>query len=162
MYVSSFSISGYRSLKDVKITNMKPVCIFHGPNNSGKSNILSALETIFRRKLLLEETVVGELTKPHERLGTFWHGRITNFRDNFYGGGKDDITFEVSVTLTDDELKFLRDILKQLHSSLGKLTKDGGHDKVLKLSGRIKYVDEDMADLILEKAVFNSNTSSSK
>ena len=155
MYISSFSISGYRSLKDVKITDMKPVCIFHGPNNSGKSNILSALETIFRRKLLIEETVVGDVRQPHERQGSFWLGRITQFRDNFYGGGKEDIAFEVSVTLADAELKFLREILTQLHNSLGKLSKDGGHDKVLKLTGRIKYVDEDTADLVLERAVFN-------
>jgi predicted ATPase len=156
MYISSFSISGYRSLKEVKITDMKPVCIFHGPNNSGKSNILSALETIFRRKLLIEETVVGDVTQPHERQGSFWLGRITQFRDNFYGGGKEDIAFEVSVTLSDTELTFLREILTQLHNSLGKLSKDGGHDKVLKLAGRIKYVDEDTADLVLERAVFNT------
>jgi len=66
---------------------MLPVCIFHGPNNSGKSNILAAMETIFRRKLLVEETTVGEVTK-HEREGSFWQGGITQFRDNFYGGGK--------------------------------------------------------------------------
>src|SRR6266704_6335808 len=155
MHISSFSISGYRSLKDVKITDMKPVCIFHGPNNSGKSNIVSALDTIFRRKLLIDEIIIGEVKQPHERQGSFWSGRITEFRDNFYGGGKEDITFEVSVTFTDDELKFLRETLKELHSSLGKLSKDGGHDKVLKLTGRIKYVDEDTADFILENTVFN-------
>lgn len=155
MYISSLSISGYRSLKDVRISGMLPVCIFHGPNNSGKSNILSALETIFRRKLLIEETTIGEITK-HERQGSFWQGRITHFRDNFHGGRKKDITFEVSVTLTDGELNFLHDILKQLHRSLGIPTgQQGAHNKVLTLSGRITYVDEDTADFVLEKAVFN-------
>jgi AAA15 family ATPase/GTPase len=56
MYISAFSISGYRSLRDVEIKDMLPICIFHGLNNSGKSNILSAMETIFRRKLVVEET----------------------------------------------------------------------------------------------------------
>jgi len=114
------------------------------------------METIFRRKLLVEETTVGEVTK-HEREGSFWQGGITQFRDNFYGGGKGDITFEVSVTLTDEELKFLREILKQLHSSLAKPSQGGGHNKVLALSGRIKYVDDETADLVLEKAVFNKH-----
>src|ERR1051326_206435 len=109
MYVSAFEILGYRSLKAVKIVDMKPVCILHGPNNSGKSNILAALETVFKRKLLLEETTVGDVTRDLGRLGPFWHGRLTDFRDNFYGGGRGDIKFEVSVTFADDELKFLND-----------------------------------------------------
>lgn len=152
MYISSLSISGYRSLKDVNITGMLPVCIFHGLNNSGKSNILSAMETIFRRKVLVEETMVAEVTK-HEREGSFWQGRINQFRDNFYGGGKEDITFSVSVTLADGELAFLKEILGQLHASLSK----PGHNKILALSGRIKYVDDDAADIVLERAVFNKH-----
>jgi hypothetical protein len=59
------------------------------------------------------------------------------------------------VVFNHDELKFLHDILKQFHPSLGKSSKDGGHDKELTLTGKIKYVDEDTADLVLEKAVFN-------
>lgn len=150
MYISSFSISGYRSLKDVSISRMLPVCILHGLNNSGKSNILAAMETIFRRKVLIEETTVGEVTK-HERKGSFWQGRITQFRDNFYSGGSEDITFKVSVTFADEELVFLRPILKELHSSLGK----PGHNKILVLSGRIRYVDDETADMVLESTVFH-------
>jgi AAA ATPase-like protein len=152
MYISSFSISGYRSLKDVKITGMLPVCIFHGLNNSGKSNILSAMETIFRRKLLVEETTVGGVTK-HEREGSFWQGRITGFRDNFYSNERDDITFTASVTLADEELTFLKDTLRELHPSLAR----PGHNKVLALTGRIKYVDDETAEMVLERAVFNKS-----
>ena len=61
MYISSFAISGYRSLKKVEITKMLPVCIFHGLKSSGKSNILSAIETIFRRKILVEDTTSSEV-----------------------------------------------------------------------------------------------------
>ena len=94
MYISSFNISGYRSLKNIQIPKMLPVCIFHGLNNSGKSNILSAIETIFRRKLLVEDTTFSELkkvgegtkfeevTKKLERVGSFWQGRIVEFKDN--------------------------------------------------------------------------------
>ncbi len=149
MYISSFTISGYRSLKNVEIKGMLPVCIFHGPNNSGKSNILSAIETIFRRKLLVDETTAGGITK-HERPGGFWQGRITDFRDNFFLNGKQDIEFSISVTFTNDELAFLNDVLRQFPD----LTKVG-HHKILGLDGRIKYVDDNSADMVLERAVFN-------
>ncbi|MFH1883327.1 MAG: AAA family ATPase [Planctomycetota bacterium] len=157
MYISSFNISGYRSLKNVQIPKMLQVCIFHGLNNSGKSNILSAIETIFRRKLVVEETTTDQATKieqvtKHEREGNFWQGRITEFRDNFYLNGKDDITFSVSICLTDDELAFLKDVLKRLAKHLAKV----GYKKILTLTGRIKYVDDASADMVLERAVFNN------
>ena len=163
MFISSFAISGYRSLKKVEITKMLSVCIFHGLNNSGKSNILSAIETIFRRKILVEDTTFTEVqedaevtkseevTKKLERVGSFWHGRISEFKDNFYLNGKKDIIFSVTVCFDDDELKFLEKILKSLDQSLA----PGKHRKELTLNGRIKYFDEASADMVLERAVFN-------
>jgi len=163
MYISSFAISGYRSLKKVEITKMLPVCIFHGLNNSGKSNILSAIETIFRRKILVEDTTLSEVqedaevtkfeevTKKLERVGSFWHGRISEFKDNFYLNGKDDITYSVTICFADNELKFLKNVLVGLHNSLAL----GNHQKLLTLTGRIKYFDDTSSDMVLERAVFN-------
>lgn len=165
MHISSFCISGFRSLKDVEISGMRPVCIFHGLNNSGKSNILSAIETIFRRKLVIEDTTFAEVktvdevtkvqqvTQQHERVGSFWQGRITEFRDNFYLNGKDDITFSVSVTFSVDELAPFCDVLKLLKPFLAAK----GHDKILQIDGRIKYLDDDSAEMVLERAVFNKH-----
>jgi AAA ATPase domain len=152
MYISSFAIAGYRSLKDVKVPKMLQVCIFHGLNNSGKSNLLSAIETIFRRKTLVEETTVAETTK-HERQGSFWQGRITNFRDNFYANGREDIRFSVSVAFSGNELAFLSAVLRELHTSLAVPDRN----KILTLKGRIRYVDEDNADMALESAAFRSH-----
>lgn len=158
MYISSFNISGYRSLKDIQIPRMRPVCIFHGLNNSGKSNILSAIETIFRRKLVVEETTIDQATKSeqvtkHEREGNFWKGRIIGFRDNFYLNGKKDIKFSISVIFSDDELTPFKEIMKHLKPFLAQ----AGHDKILQLDGRIKYIDEDSAEMLLERAVFNKH-----
>ena len=114
MYISEFAISGYRSLKDIEIRGMLPICIFHGPNNSGKSNILSAMEMIFRRKLLVEETTIGQTTQ-HTRTGSFWQGRIGNFRDNFYLNERKEIKFSVAVVFKHDELAFLEVRLKTRH-----------------------------------------------
>jgi AAA15 family ATPase/GTPase len=150
MYISAFAISGYRSLKDVEIKGMLPICILHGLNNSGKSNILSAIETIFRRKLLVEETTTADVT-THKREGSFWQGRITDFAHNFYLNGKVDITFSVSVTFSDGEVSFMKDVLTKLHPSLAHT----GHNKILTLDGRITYVDDNSADMVLEKTVFN-------
>jgi AAA15 family ATPase/GTPase len=150
MYISAFAISGYRSLKDVEIKGMLPICILHGLNNSGKSNILSAIETIFRRKLLVEQTTTADVT-THKREGSFWQGRITDFAHNFYLNGKKDITFSVSVTFSDAELGFMKDVLTKLDASL----LHAGHDKILTLEGRITYVDDTSAEMLLEKAAFN-------
>jgi predicted ATPase len=154
MYISELSISGYRSLKDVQIKNMLPICIFHGLNNSGKSNILSAIETIFRRKLIVDETTTADVT-THTREGSFWQGRITGFAHNFYLNGRDDIAFKVSVTFGDAELMFIKDVLRELHPSL-EPGRTNSPKKVLTLTGKIAYVDDNSADMILERAVFNN------
>jgi AAA ATPase domain len=154
MYISSFSISGYRSLMDVKIKNMKSVCILHGLNNTGKSNVLSALATIFERKVQSQQTETTDELKTHERKVNFYQGRIDNFRDNFYQGGKADITFSVSITFEDRELSFLREVLGKLAKYLEEATRD----KVLFVNGRIQYLDEDTAEMILDKVYFNNES----
>lgn len=152
MHVSSFSISGYRSLLDVHIRDMRRVCIFHGLNNTGKSNILSALETIFQRKVWLDETETAGGVTTHERQGGFWRGRIPHFRDNFYQGRKDDITFSVSITFEHNELAFLHEHLAKLAKHFAKPE----YDKKLILSGKMKYLDDDTAEMVLESAKFNN------
>jgi len=142
---------------------MLPVCIFHGLNNTGKSNILSAIETIFRRKIIVEDTTftevttVDDVTKPEqvtkqlEKVVSFWQGRIIGFKDNFYLNGKKDITFSVSVCFTENELVTFKNVLKHLKPFLA----EPGHNKILQLEGRIKYLDDDSAEMLLDRAVFN-------
>ncbi len=43
MRVRSLTVSNYKTLRDVTIADIGGVCAFVGPNNSGKSNILDAL-----------------------------------------------------------------------------------------------------------------------
>ena len=52
-HLESLSIINYKSCKDlnIKITNLTPIV---GYNNAGKSNILSAIEWLFKKKLLTE------------------------------------------------------------------------------------------------------------
>jgi len=72
MRIKEVEISGYRSLWDVPIADLGDgVNVFFGDNNCGKSNILEALETLFK----VERTDLP--------VSGFYSGELTNFVDNF-------------------------------------------------------------------------------
>ncbi|HOW24503.1 MAG TPA: AAA family ATPase [Bacteroidales bacterium] len=48
--IDSIEIQFYRSLKDCRIENLKDLNIFSGKNDSGKSNIIKALDLFFNTK----------------------------------------------------------------------------------------------------------------
>ncbi len=48
MLIKSFWASGYRSLQNVRLTDLGPFVVFYGPNGSGKSNTLDAIRAFFR------------------------------------------------------------------------------------------------------------------
>lgn len=124
---------------------MLPVCIFHGLNNSGKSNILSALETIFKRK------IEGDI-KDQQRPVRFWSGRIEHFADNFYKNSLDDINFSVGVKFDHSELKPFIPILKKFSDHFEK----SSYSKELIVNGRITYEDEITANTSIESVLLNT------
>ena len=71
MIIREVSVKGFRSLWDVSITDLGIVNVFFGENNSGKSNILEALEILFK---------VEQEELP---LSGFYQGELSNFVDNF-------------------------------------------------------------------------------
>jgi hypothetical protein len=72
MRIREVAISGYRSLSNVSIADLGDgVNVFFGDNNCGKSNILEALETLFK----VERTDLP--------VSGFYSGELTNFVDNF-------------------------------------------------------------------------------
>lgn len=48
MQIQKASIRGFRSLWDVSISDLGGVNILYGDNNCGKSNVLGALQLLFR------------------------------------------------------------------------------------------------------------------
>lgn len=120
MFVRRFRISNFRSLKEVPIGQMEKLVIFHGPNNTGKSNILAALETIFKRKVVTEEIITVEEKKVEKREQNFWHGELENFADNFFENKPGDIVFEVLINVTQDELDDIGDVTKVLTPMLAR------------------------------------------
>jgi len=72
MRIKEVAISGYRSLRNVSIADLGDgVNVFFGNNNCGKSNILEALETLFK------------VEKTDLPVSGFYSGELTNFVDNF-------------------------------------------------------------------------------
>lgn len=48
MRLTSFRARGFRSLRDVEISELRPFSIFYGRNGAGKSNVLAAVQTLFQ------------------------------------------------------------------------------------------------------------------
>ena len=135
MKVREFHIEGYRSLKRTSITGLASKSIFHGDNGSGKSNLLLALETIFRSKQSDTGVAVASgnvIASSQPRRSTpFWKGDILDFGDNFYMGGEGPITFKVLLQVEPNFLIELdeEDILASLEET--------GHDFRVELKGQV-------------------------
>lgn len=100
MEIQSIRISGFRSLTNVAISGLGPVNIFYGDNNAGKSNILAALEILFR---------VERYEEQESPVAAFLKGEISNFIDNFTikpdGEKSSIIHMHVKLGLNDDDLE---------------------------------------------------------
>jgi 3D (Asp-Asp-Asp) domain-containing protein len=119
MFISEFKIDNFRSLRNIHLKDMRPVCIFHGENNSGKSNILAAIEAILRAKTIIEDPgVVDDATatgKPTlAKQVSFHQGMLRGFADNFRFGSKDPIPFLLSLTFENSELAANKGVLEQI------------------------------------------------
>jgi hypothetical protein len=151
MQVSRLSIDGFRSLKESTINDIGPVTIFHGLNNSGKSNILAALDAIFSHKVQVDTTVVRGTTTASKRARSFYEGRIENFRDNFYFNQVRKIPFRVSVVFDDEELAAYEEMLGQIPSkepdSKTRIKLGDGHAKSCNIEGEIVHVAETAAEM---------------
>jgi energy-coupling factor transporter ATP-binding protein EcfA2 len=125
MHIQQIVVSNYRSLKDVTIGDLSKVVVLYGENNSGKSNVLSFLEQLFKRKRAVE-TVTVESTSQElpTRVGDFWQGFSDNFADNFYENTDEPIAFAIHIELRLDEIKsfgeFPEEFLHQLVKQQGK------------------------------------------
>lgn len=134
MIVRELHVSGFRSLRETSVTGLASKCIFHGDNGSGKSNLLLALQAIFRSKesgpgVNLQEQQEGG-AQPR-RATPFWRGEIPDFGDNFYMSGEGPISFEVLLMVAPSYLSDLdeEDVLESLEES--------GHNFRVRLKGQI-------------------------
>ena len=149
MRIRSVHITEFRSLRDSQITHMSGQNIFHGDNDTGKSNLLRGLELIFRRKTLSiavqHDPGVGETVR---RLAPFWIGEIEEFSDNFYMRGQGPVTFDIVIEMSIE--KFGGIDANGILSSIN----EEGHDFRVRLKGRIER-NENNGIMVLTDVWFN-------
>ncbi len=143
MLITKVKIGGFRSLSKVSIPSFDLVNVFFGSNNSGKSNILAALETCFR---------VDQKELP---ISGFYSSELRNFVDNFTiqqdGSAASKITISCSVRLLDEDLKRLPHLTGFLKEK--DLWNAKGQSLVLDVE--VNRVSEFAANRVLQKAVIN-------
>ncbi len=154
MLIRELQIKNYRSLRDLKTPSLPSAVVFHGANNSGKSNILLALHTIFSAKsvgtgLSLPQEVSGTTPPPPDRKTPFWQGVIFNFADSFYMGTANHVDFSVRLEVPASHFEKLQDVAL-LNGLLGQ-----GHEYQLKLVGKINRFGAD-GEIVLDTAHLNN------
>jgi AAA15 family ATPase/GTPase len=152
MYIRQLSVANYRSLKNVSIGSLSPLVVLYGNNDTGKSNVLSLLELIFRQKYFEDITEVpGGEELPPKRLGGFWRGEIDNFSDNFYQCRNDPITFSINIRFHRQEIRTIRSLPKEF---LNGLSANDRFDHLL-IEGQIEPIGADRARMSLLNAQFD-------
>ena len=144
MKVNKFSIKNYRSLKDININEFGTTTIFYGDNNAGKSNILNALELLFKRKQKLNEGTLSDLEN-------FYSGVIADSKNNFYNNETaNPITFNVEIEADFAELKLNSEITK-MFSKKGSYT--------FSFEGKISFIESigDYSEVKFEKITANKS-----
>lgn len=145
MIIIDFSVKGFRSLEDISITNFKEINVFFGDNNSGKSNILESIETMFK---------VEQKDLP---INGFYHGALNSFVDNF--NIKNDGTISKSIYLNCKIALSVKDIEKL--PVLAIFLKQNGifskRKQFLELEIEITPVNSFIANRVLKIAKINSN-----
>lgn len=145
MYVRQLRVKNFRSLKDVSIGDLSPLVILYGENDSGKSNILSFLEHVFKQKYIEEVTSTPGRELVKQTPSGFWRGQIDNFADNFYRNDGTPIEFSIVVCFEHAEIVSIPRLPMGFLDTLSK-----NHAKLhLQIDGRIEASVGDKATMSL-------------
>ena len=111
MKIKNIEIDGYRSLKNVKINDLSDINIFHGENNTGKSNILKALEVFFSEKYIFKPLISGkpgEAEVKGETREIGFEGKVPIEESDFYTFEKGSIKFYVELELDNKDIGVIK------------------------------------------------------
>ncbi len=153
MIIREFAIKNFRSLKNIKIPKLNPITLLHGDNDVGKSNILTALEIIFKSKAHTSIIALASGKKEERHVLGFWEGDIQDFRDNFYRDTDEPINFRVVVRFEPNELP--EKIAKK--EAVSKICRGKGNPDDLNINGEIRRTGQDTAYQKLNKVSLNNN-----
>jgi len=151
MYIHQIKVTNYRSLKDVSIGDLSNFVVFYGDNDTGKSNVLSFLEYVFRQKYIVDSPDITQTEGIPRRPAGFWRGEIENFSDNFYLNGKEPITFSITIRFDRSEIEAVLGLPKGF---LDSLRSNRVYDH-LQIEGRIEPSIGDRAIMTLIEAQFD-------
>ncbi len=122
MIIKKIKIQGYRSLKNISITDLSEINIFYGENNTGKSNIIEALNLFFCEKKDFID--MGGKEKSKSEL----NGRIVGYapleNNDFFNNGEENITIELAFSLNDSDRKQINALTRQEKNTINKKDKD--------------------------------------
>jgi predicted ATP-dependent endonuclease of OLD family len=102
MRIKEIKVQGFRSLWDTRISGFGPVNVFYGDNDSGKSNILAAIDLLFNvaKPETLDSPLVG-----------FYRSTLNDFTDNYtqYSPTRkaDKIVVETLIELENSDLRHI-------------------------------------------------------
>jgi hypothetical protein len=152
MIIREFAIENFRSLKRVRIPTINKITILHGDNDVGKSNILTALEIIFKPKQ--HDTIIASPLgqKVQKRVLGFWEGPLPDFTDNYYMDSSEPIKFHVTVRFSPGEL---REIVGEEARTLP-IFRGGRNPDDLKILGEISRNEPPMAYQKLVNVILNN------
>lgn len=111
MKIEKFKVKGYRSLKNIEINDLSSINIFHGENNTGKSNILGALEIFFSEKNIFKPISGKEAGEPEikaEQIEIGFEGKVRIEESDFFIYEKQPIKFDVEIELNENDVKEIR------------------------------------------------------
>lgn len=109
MLIKEIEIHNFKSLKHLSLKNFQKINIFFGENNTGKSNILNALEMVFNPSLKEEEKYYDKKMPIEERfLANLETGKKFFYNTNI----NEDIKIKVILELTPDEMTICYENLK--------------------------------------------------
>jgi predicted ATPase len=160
MKICRLHVKGYRSLRDIELPALDDVTVIYGENNTGKSNVLAFLQTIFKAKMEPPEELLvsdgsgaGAVPPREARPGTWMRGEIHDFSDNFYRNQSDPILFTVAIELDDEDIsQVLGDIDRC--ALVGKVDVSG----ILVAEGTIKRQDADTANMAVDSLRWGETT----
>ena len=154
MRIRNFHVGGYRSLRNTTVTHMSTQNVFHGDNDTGKSNLLRVLEMLFKRKTIQSNVSIREerlrnRLSPISRITPFWTGTSANLGDDFYMRGNNPINFEILIEVSFEDISAVdeQEILTSIH--------EDGHDFRVQLRGQIFRNGNDGV-LSLSNVLFNN------
>jgi hypothetical protein len=156
MYIRRINVERYRSLWSVELGDLSPVVVLYGNNDTGKSNILAFLSSVFKEKFVEEITGTTTSATPtvQRRPSGFWRGEIEDFADNFHYDADPSITFSMVIDFNRDEILALGSLPAGFLETL-RANRPLDH---LRIDGTIQPSDGGGTALNLRSASFNNKS----